>query len=67
MTKDQITKKIVDESKSLSIETLNEVLDFIEFKKHKTIKKELSNLNDASLSHLESEFINYKKRYPREQ
>jgi hypothetical protein len=30
-------------------------------------KQEVSDLNEASVTHLEEEFSNYKERYPREQ
>lgn len=75
MTKASLEKMILEETKNLSSETLHEILDFIKFKKLKTLGKksfeknigtELSDLNEMSLIHLEEEFSNYKELYPRE-
>lgn len=78
MTKEVIEKMILDETKNLSIETLNEILDFIQFikiKKHhhllnenfnKGVNSDLNKLNAASLLHLEDEFAHYKEEYPYE-
>ena len=75
MTKALLEKLILEETKNLSTETLHEILNFIKFKKLKTfgkksfeknIKTELSDLDEMSLIHLEEEFSNYKKLYPRE-
>ena len=78
MSKALIEKMIVEETKNLSFETLNEILDFIQFIKTKKFKKLLeetfeedikSNLNKldtVSLLHLEDEFTNYKEKYPHE-
>lgn len=77
-----IWKATIDESilggvtKDLSPETLDEILDFIKFKKlkmfekrsfQKKIDKELNDLGETSLTHLEEEFHNHKELYPREQ
>jgi len=71
-----LEKMILEETKDLSDETLDEILDFIKFKKlksqgkesfEKKIKQELTDLGEMSLTHLEEEFSNYKERYPREQ
>ncbi len=79
MSKAELEKKIVEETKDLSTEILAEVLDFIQFIKvneHKRkrkkllgsrLTKELTELNQLSLAHLEEEFANYKELYPREQ
>ncbi len=79
MSKTELEKMIVEETKDLSSATLSEVLDFIQFVKAKKNKrtgkksfekklvKELTGLNEISLIHLEEEFSNYKARYPREQ
>ena len=79
MSKAELEKMIVEETKNLSTETLSEVLDFIQFVKTKKYKKarkksfedsltnELADLNENSLAHLEEEFSNYKELYPREQ
>jgi hypothetical protein len=78
MSKAELEKMITDETKNLSIESLTEILDFIQFikaKKYKRARKksfekrltdELADLNEISLIHLEEEFANYKELYPRE-
>lgn len=78
MTKDLLEKMILEETKGLPFQTLNEILDFIQFIKAKKIKNrvadsldkdiniELSELNMVSLMHLEEEFSNYKELYPHE-
>ncbi|MBN2007717.1 hypothetical protein JW960_00055 [candidate division KSB1 bacterium] len=79
MSKAIIEKMIVEETKNLSAEALNEILDFIQFIKTKKFKKLLeetteedikTNLNElsaVSLTHLEDEFANYKEKYPHEE
>lgn len=79
MSKTELEKLIVEETKDLSKDILKEVLDFIQFKKTKQYKRarnksfekkmsqELSELNDVSLAHLEEEFANYRELFPREQ
>lgn len=76
MSKALLEKIILEETKNLSQETLDEILDFIKFKKLKAqgkrsfakkIEQELQDLGEVSLSHLEEEFSDYKERYPREQ
>jgi len=79
MSKAEIEKTIMKETKNLSVDNLIEVLDFIQFlkmKKHKRARKEfferklnedLSDLDKISLVHLEEEFANYKELYPREE
>ena len=78
MSKSELEKMIIEETKNLSDETLHEVLDFIQFLKDKNHKKpkkksfekgltdELSELNKVSLIHLEEEFANYKELFPYE-
>jgi glutaredoxin 2 len=78
MSKAIIEKMIIEETKNLSSEALNEILDFIQFiktKKYKKLLKEtfeenittnLNELNTVSLIHLENEFANYKEKYPHE-
>jgi len=78
MSKVLLEKMIIEETKGLSFETLNEILDFIQFIKVKKIKNrvedsvqkdiniELSELNTVLLMHLEEEFSNYKELYPHE-
>jgi hypothetical protein len=70
-------KLILTEVKGLSEEALSEVLNFIQFLKQKVGKiksdryekkasKSLTRLGKSELSHVEEEFANYKKLYPRE-
>ena len=78
MTKVLLEKMIIEETKGLSFQTLNEILDFIQFIKAKKIKNrvadsleknidfELFELNTVSLLHLEEEFSDYKELYPHE-
>lgn len=78
MSKAIIEKMIIEETKNLSSEALNEILDFIQFIKAKKFKKlsektfekdikmNLNELNTVSLMHLEDEFENYKEKYPHE-
>lgn len=78
MTKTSLEKMIVQETKDLSVDALNEILDFIEFIKvkkskdsgeksyKKNINTKLSELSKMSLMHLEEEFANYKEMYPHE-
>lgn len=75
MTKNDLAKLILRESKDLPVESLKEILDFIQFLKskkyrrkksfEKKIQTELDNLNKNSLIHLEEEFSNYREQYPR--
>ena len=76
MSKDELEKMIIEETRELTKETLKEVLGFIKSKKTKKpqeiIKKsfdrklvnELTGLNQNSLAHLEEEFEDYKELYP---
>ncbi len=78
MDKLTLEKTILEETKQLSSEMLNEVLDFIHFIRFKkesyktvkpfdgTVNDSLDELNKLSLSHLEEEFENYKELYPYE-
>jgi len=75
MTNALLEKMILEEAKDLAPETLEEILDFIQFKKLRAsvresyqseIKKELSDLGEVSLIHLEKEFAYYQELYPRE-
>ena len=73
-----IEKLILKETKGLPPYALNEVLDFIQFIKEKKLKQngddifksnleiELSLLDKKELIHLEEEFKDYKRLYPRE-
>ena len=76
MTKELSEKIILEEIRDLSPETLNEILEFIQFKKLKAlgkesfrenIQQELTYPSEISMAHLEGEFADYKERYPREQ
>ncbi len=78
MNKLEIEKMILEESKELSIFALREILDFVQFIKSRrmeegrmelvnNVKRELSELDKASLTHLEAEFKNYRELYPYEQ
>lgn len=75
MNKVLLEKKINEEMKDLPSETLDEILDFVKFKKlivserepsENRLKHELVTLSETSLTHLEKEFSGYKERYPRE-
>ncbi len=79
MTKAEIAKSIIRETRGFSLEALRDVLNFIHFIKSKQLDKfkprthegnelenELHLLNRDSLTHLEEEFANYKERYPYE-
>ena len=78
MNKLILEKTILKETKQLSSEMLNEVLDFIHFIKLKkesyktgksfdgTVNDSLNELDKLSLSHLEEEFENYRELYPYE-
>ena len=70
-------KLILTETKGLSVDALEEVLNFIQFLKQKvnkiksdryerTVSKSLNKLTKSEMSHVEEEFVNYKKLYPRE-
>lgn len=67
-----IENLINENIKGLPLETLKEILDFTIFLKEKiinedylsVIKNEMSQLNNYELSHLDSEFKNYKELYP---
>ena len=78
MTAIEIKKTLVNEVEELSVEALQEVLDFVEFLKIKrwrnpgqsasqsSLADELHALEMNSLVHLEEEFANYKEEYPYE-
>ncbi|HEY8782380.1 MAG TPA: hypothetical protein VIM16_12220 [Mucilaginibacter sp.] len=70
MPNNNIPEIILEETKHLSDDLLKEVLDFILFLKNKshssTDTQALSALQQSELSHLESEFDNYKLLYPNE-
>ncbi|NOX47170.1 MAG: hypothetical protein GXO89_09360 [Chlorobi bacterium] len=71
MTTLQFEKKIIDYTRDLPIEALQEILDFISFIRSKnqkanadTLNSELSFLNESQNEHLEEEFADYKTLYP---
>jgi len=70
MVSDNIPEIILEETKHLPDDLLKEVLDFILFLKSKSNlsieNQALSALQQSELTHLESEFENYKLLYPNE-
>lgn len=80
MTKIEIEQTIAKETQELSMNALQEVLDFIHFMKMKEVRDateahrsseqrihdDLRALDTDSLVHLEEEFANYKLLYPLE-
>jgi len=73
MTTNQLEKELLRNTKGLSQETLQEILDFARFIRLKKLKNspddvstELSLMDSAETAHLEEEFTDYKKRYPNE-
>ena len=73
MNTSQIENQIMQNSKGLPVDILQEILDFIQFLKFKnagiisdSIQNNLSELDSSGISHLEEEFIDYKIVYPHE-
>ena len=70
MAMSNIPDLIVQETKQLPENLLKEVLDFVLLLKRKNElgenKNELSTMQMTELSHLESEFENYKELFPHE-
>ena len=73
MTTNQLEKKILRNTKGLSQDSLQEILDFVRFIRAKKLKSspddlsaELSLMDSSETAHLEEEFTDYKKRYPNE-
>lgn len=69
----QLEKELLQYTKDLPKEALQEVIDFVRFLRHKIsrqssnyIHDETSFLNTSQIVHLEEEFENYQKQYPRE-
>ncbi len=67
----QFEKELIDYTKDLPKEALQEILDFICFIRSKNKKEqinslnsELSYLNKSQIDHLEEEFADYKTLYP---
>ncbi len=74
MTTEKIQKEIIEYTKELSKDSLQEVLDFIRLlkegkqpeKKKDNLTAELSKLDESELEHLEKELKDYKELYPSE-
>lgn len=73
MNTSQLQDELLRHTKGLSSEALHEVIDFVQFLRHKHLKSKLDNLSqEISLmsadqtAHLEKEFEDYKKLYPSE-
>ena len=73
MNASQIENQIIQNSKGLPADILQEILDFIQFLKIKragiitdSVQKGLSEFNSSEVEHLEEEFTDYKTLYPRE-
>ncbi len=71
MTTVQFEKRLIDCTKDLPVEALQEILDFISFIRSKnrnekpdSFNSELSYLNKSQSEHLEEEFTDYKTLYP---
>ena len=74
MTTSQLEKQLIDQTKGLPRETLEEIIDFIQFVRLKNerrssndLKSELSLLDSSQTKHLEEEIKDYKKLYPIEE
>lgn len=70
----QLEKELIKYSKGLPEDVLQEILDFIQFVRHKRLKKtddsitaDLSELNLSQTTHVEEEFKDYKQMFPGEQ
>jgi hypothetical protein len=73
MDKAAIIKRIQQTVKKLPEEKMHEVADFADYLLHKAssgqaedVNKSLSELDQASLNHLEDELRDYRKLYPHE-
>ena len=73
MTTKQLEEELIKNTKGLPKEALEEIIDFIQFVRHKKLKEpqdnitaELSSLSASQTEHLEKEFKDYKALYPRE-
>jgi serine/threonine protein phosphatase PrpC len=73
MTTDQLEEELLKNTKGLPKEALEEIIDFIQFVRKKKLKDandnistELTSLSASQTEHLEQEFKDYKKLYPRE-
>lgn len=73
MTNTQLEEKLIQYSKGLPEDDLQEILDFIQFIRQKRMKKsvdnitaELSDLSYSQAAHVEEEFTDYRQLYPSE-
>lgn len=73
MKTENLEKQLILSTKGLSEDDLQEIIDFAQFIRQKKIAKSpdnisrsLSLLHSAELHHLEDEFSDYQKKYPRE-
>jgi hypothetical protein len=72
MSTAQLQKEIINYLNTLPKEAVKEVLDFVQFLQTKTgsgkknIHKQLSDVSESEIAHLENEFEDYKKLYPHE-
>lgn len=73
MTTGELEEELLRYTKGLPKETLQEIIDFVQFVRQKRLRKtadnitaELSLLNSTQITHLEEEFKDYKQRYPSE-
>jgi hypothetical protein len=73
MDKAAIIKRIQQTVKKLPEDKMHEVVDFADYLLHKTsavqesnVSQSLSELDQASLNHLEDELRDYRKLYPHE-
>lgn len=71
MTTSQLEKQLIDQTKGLPRETLEEIIDFIQFvrlknerRSYNNLKSELSLLDSSQTRHLEEEIKDYKNLYP---
>lgn len=68
----QIETQILQKTKGLPAEVLQEILDFVQFVRMRRLKSssddlsmELSVLDRSEIEHLEEEFKDYKELYPK--
>ncbi|PSR06222.1 MAG: hypothetical protein BRD49_01610 [Bacteroidetes bacterium SW_10_40_5] len=73
MTTNQLEKELLKNTKGLPKEALEEIIDFVQFVRQKKFKNtndnisaELKSLSTSQTEHLDQEFKDYKKLYPRE-
>ena len=71
MTLAQLEKTLLEYTRGLPKDALQEILEFVQFIRQKklkgsadNLKAELSQLNKSQNAHLDDEFKDYKKLYP---